>query len=159
MAAAAAATRPPEFGRVVVGASVGGVMQVVELGDPGEAAFQHFGKGHLGDSLDVFGGQAPAQAVHGFAPGPEMIVARSSPLGQAGEAALERVAVEIAETRHRDAAPFIQGGVARVGPDLHRDHPSVRDPDRHVVLPAVGRQGRVEKELVHGGGSDGVWAP
>ncbi len=98
---------PREFGRVVVGASIGGVMQVVEFCDPGEAAFQHFGKSQPRDGLDVLRREASAEAVHGLPPGPEMIVARSTPLGQPGEAALERVAVEVAEARHRDTAPLV----------------------------------------------------
>ena len=135
-------------------------MEVVEFGNPREPALQHFSEGQPRDSLDVIRGEASAQAVHGLPPGPEMVVrpiraARSDRRSRAGTCGCEDC---------RGPAPRRRDGLASEARDpagrprrLDRGHPSVRDPDRHGVLPTVRCQGGIEKQLVHGGGSDGVW--
>ena len=140
-----------EFGRVIVGAPVGLVMQVVELGHRSEAAFQHFDEGQGRDGLHVLGREPSREAIHLLAPGPEMIVAPAPALGQPGKAALEGVAMKVGHARQRDPAALL-GARPLGGPDTRPDldDESALEFDQHIVAPSFGCQGSVEKQLVHG---------
>ena len=79
------------------------MVQVVELADGGEARFQHLHVGPGGDRLDVVGRHAREEAVHDLAPGPEAVVLRPAPLGEARHGALEGMAVHVGDAGHGDA--------------------------------------------------------
>ena len=80
-----------------------------------------------------------------------MIVAGAAAFGKAGDAPLERMAVQIAHTRHRDAADRL-GCAPRLGIDTRRNRadPVAVYGDHDVLAPAVGGEGAFEKQLVHG---------
>ena len=100
-------------------------MQIVKLADRGEARFQHLHVGERGDRLDVVGCEPAEEAIHHLAPGPEAVGRRTAALGEPGHAALEGVAVQVGQTRQRDAGDVL-GAVARcVCRD--RDDGAVRD--------------------------------
>ena len=95
-----------------IGPAVDVVMQIVELGDRREAGFQHLHIGEGRDRLDVIGREPREEAVHHLAPGPEAVGGRPAALGEAGHAALERVAVQVgqagaAQRRRRCSAPAL----------------------------------------------------
>ena len=79
------------------------MVQVVELADRGEAGLQHLDEGEGGDRLDVVGREPVEEAVHDLAPGPEAVGGGPAALGQARHAALEGVAVQVRQARHRGA--------------------------------------------------------
>lgn len=89
------------------------MVEIVELPDAGEAAFQHFGIGKRGDGVEAFGVQAVDEAVHRLAPGPEAVAALPCPFGEASHGALEGVAVDIGETGEGGAVAFVArfGGI------------------------------------------------
>ena len=92
------------LGYIVVRPPVGLVMQVVELGRPGEARLEHLHVSVGGDRLEVVGRQPLDEAIHLLAPGPERIGLGAAPgppmLGEAGHGALEGVAVQVGQARH-----------------------------------------------------------
>ena len=92
------------LGRIDVGRAVGRVVQVVELGERGEAAFQHLHHGLGGDGFHVPGPEAGEKAVHHLPPGPEAVLARPAALGEARHGALEQVGVQIGQARDGAAA-------------------------------------------------------
>jgi hypothetical protein len=57
---------------IVVGPAVGLVVQVVELAHAGVAGFQHLDVELRGDVAQRLGSDAAGEAVHQFAPGPEL---------------------------------------------------------------------------------------
>ena len=88
-----------QFGRIVIGLSVRGVMQVMEFRDAGKAGFQHFDKSEGGDRLDVVGRQQPEKVVHDLAPCPEIVFAVAAALGETRHSALERMRMKIGQAR------------------------------------------------------------
>ncbi|MNV63552.1 hypothetical protein D3C71_1561530 [compost metagenome] len=140
------------FGTVGVGRTIRAVVQVMELTDPGEAGFQHFHIGLLGDRLHRLGLQMRQEAVHQLAPAPEAVAAVAADLGQPGHAALEGVAVQVAQARQRDR----QRGIARLGRHTfgHLKERAALAEDAHIARPAVRQQcvGSVETKDRCGGG-------
>ena len=132
------------LGEVAVGAAVGRVMQIVELGDGGVARLQHLAIELGRDRLGVVGAEPVDEAVHHLPPGPETVLAGSGAFGQPGHRALEGVAVEVRHAGERDAADALSA-VAR----LDRGDPPVRaDLDGSGGEPAV--RGRYAVERVGG---------
>ncbi|MCW0461962.1 hypothetical protein NB717_003030 [Xanthomonas sacchari] len=128
------------LGAVGVGAAVGGVMHIMELADPGEAGLEHLHVGLLGDGLQIVGAQPLQEAVHQLAPAPEAVAAAPADLGEPGHAALEGVAVQIAQPGHHDVQALIAKGCGHVA--LHRGDAAAAHADAHVARPAL-RQQRV----------------
>ena len=88
---------PAHLVGVVVRRAVGLVVEVVELGDPGEARLEHLHVGVGRDRLEVVRGQALDEAIHLLAPGPERIAFAAAALRQPCHGALEGVAVQVGE--------------------------------------------------------------
>src|SRR5579863_204941 len=105
---------PGELGRVGVRGAVAIVVQVMKLTDMGEPSFEHLGVGECGQRLELLRVDALDEAVHEVAPGPEAIATRSAALGEAGEAALEGVTVEVAEPGECDPVSLIAGAGSNV---------------------------------------------
>ena len=84
------------------------------------------------------------EAVHGSAPGPEVIRARgSAPLRKTGDGTLERMAVQIGESRHDECFALITGYRLDIFADP-LDQPSV-DLHPHAPTPTAGQQGALKK--------------
>ena len=101
------------LGGIGVARAVGRIVQVVELADRGEARFQHLDVGQRRDRLDVVGGHPRQEAVHHLAPGPEAVVLRTMPLGEAGHGALEGMAVHVRHAGQRRRRRFLRRTRAR----------------------------------------------
>ena len=133
---------------IVVGLSVGSVVEVMEFRHGREAAFHHFDERHGGDGLHVLGCEPTHEGIHGFAPCPEMVVLVAATLCQAREASLKGVAVHIADTRKRNAQIRRDAGLGiRIG--LDRGEAAALDRHRDPIGPAARQQRTVEKQLVH----------
>ena len=114
-------------------------MQVVELGERGEAALQHLHHREGRDGLDVVRRERSEEAVHHLPPGPEAVPFRPARLGKPRHAALEGVAVQVRQTRQRDAGDALAafGGGIR----LDRGNRAVLDVEPDIPGPAVGQGG------------------
>lgn len=140
------------LGAVGVRGAIGGMVQVVELAHAGEAGFEHFHVGLLGDGLHRFGLQVRQEAVHQLAPAPEAVTALPADLGQPGHAPLESVTVQVAQPRQRDG----QRGVARLGghAGTHLGQAAAGAHNAHIAGPALRQQcvGGMENKGRGGGG-------
>jgi hypothetical protein len=88
------------LGTVAIGRAVGLVVQVVELRDRGEPVLQQLGVELRGDGLRIFRREAPDEAVHRLAPGPEAVApGGAAALRPTGHGALEGVGVEVGHAR------------------------------------------------------------
>ena len=76
------------------------VMQVVELGNPGEARFEHLHVGLRRDRLEIVRRQPFDEAIHLLTPGPERIGLGAAPFREPRHGALKRVAVQIGQARN-----------------------------------------------------------
>ncbi len=128
------------LGRIGVRRAVGLVMDIVEFADAGIAGAQHLDIELRGDRLQRLGRQPQRKAVHQLAPAPERIVGGRAELGQAGEAALEGVRMQIGHAgQHRPCGARRVGGgrgVGRDGGQLAVGVPA----QQHVAGPAIGQQ-------------------
>ena len=95
--------RLPHGGDIRVRAAVLVVVEIVEFGERGEAAFQHLDEGLGGDGLHVVRIEPVEEAVHHLAPGPEGILRRAAAFREAGHTALEGVAVQVRHAGQGDA--------------------------------------------------------
>ena len=85
---------------IVISGAARLVMQVVELGNGGEAGLEHFHEREGSNRLNLVRRQDVEEAVHDRTPGPEAVApGRSAPLGKAGHRALEGVAVQVRDRR------------------------------------------------------------
>ena len=125
------------------------MVEVVELGDGGEAGLQHLHVELGGDGLDVLGREPVEEAVHDLAPGPEAVGGGPTDLGQAGHAALERVAVQVGHAGERNPGAAVGTGGGRIG-DHGRDL-AAAEADPHASGPAIRQQCHVEEEVGHCG--------
>lgn len=123
---------------VGVGLAVGVVVEVVELADAGIARLQHLHEGEGRQCLRLFGRKGEGEAVHHLAPGPEAVPPRPALLGQPGEAALERMAMEVREAGEQD----VDLGVAGTGGGIGGDggDPVACHRQAQVAGPALGQQ-------------------
>ena len=117
-----------EFRDVGIGTAVGIVMQVVELGERGEPAFQHLHHGEGRDRLDIVRREGSEEAVHHLPPGPEAVAFRPARFGKPRHAALEGMAVQVRQARQRDAGDALAA--------LRRRHP---DAPRQSTPPSISR--------------------
>ena len=85
--------------RVVVAGAAGGVVQVVELADRGDARQRHLGVGRAREREVAVRVEPLGERVHLLAPGPERAAAV---LGAAAQGALERVRVGVGEAGQRE---------------------------------------------------------
>ncbi len=136
------------LGRVGMGLTIGLVVEVMELADAGEAAFQHFHVGLGGDGLHCLRAQVGQEAVHQLAPAPEAVTVAATDLGQAGHAALERVAVQVGQARQQQANAGIT--VLRALPRFNAGDAAALHLQAHVARPALGQQGVGGMETVRG---------
>ena len=116
------------------------MLQIMELADLRVAAVQQFDIQLCRDGVQLLGCDAQRDLVHAVAPGPEIVVLAVAPLGQAGERALEGMAVRIDKAGQRSAGEPCRAGrrgharfnarPAAVGADLeqHRIGPTSADP-------------------------------
>jgi hypothetical protein len=133
-----------QFRNVGVRPPGGIVMQIMELPHARETAFQHLDIGQCGDGFDFLRREPVEEAVHHFAPGPEIVAFRPARFGQSRHAALKGVAVDIAEARDRDSMTLVTGlgrRIRRNGRDL-----PVFDSDSDVACPALRRQRRLKPQ-------------
>ena len=140
-----------EFGRVGVRAPPRVVVQVVELAHPCEAAFQHFHEGLGRNGLHVVRVHPVEETVHHLTPRPEAVLRRAAGFGQAGQAALEGVAVQVGQARQRGSAANVarlRGGIPldALDPPRLQMHPD-------SARPAIAQQRLVEEQRLHGGPS------
>ena len=131
---------------VGIGAPVRRVVEVVELADAREAGLQHLDVEQGRDRLHLVGRHGVGEAVHGVAPAPEAVGPAAAPLGEAGHAALERVAVQVRQARQQDGDALVVR--RRRDAALDRSDAGSRDVHPHVLGPPV----RGER---HGGVEDG----
>ena len=136
-----------ELARPVVGHAARLMVNVVKLGDRGEAGLEHLHLGEGGDRLHLVRAEPVEEAVHQLAPGPEAVAGIGAPpFGQAGHRALKRVTVQIDRRRqeYADAPP------SRRGPGLDRGDSAVSgNLHPHLALPARGRQRLLGPERFH----------
>ena len=99
--------------RVGVGAALGVVVQVVELADLRIAAAQQLRIQLRRHGAQLCRRDAQRHAVHAVAPGPEVVVLAAAAFGQAGEGALEGVAVRVDQAGQHRAGQH--GGLRRRG--------------------------------------------
>jgi hypothetical protein len=92
-------------------------MQIVKLAHTGKAALKHLDIGLRRDRFDVLRREPVQKPVHHLAPGPEIVVGGTPDFGQPRHAALEGMAVNIAQARDRDGMAFV--AVGRSGVCLH----------------------------------------
>ena len=85
------------------------VMQIVKFAHARETALQHLDIGKRCDGFDFLRRQPVEEAIHDFAPGPEIVAFRSARFGQSRHAALKGVAVDIAKARDRDSVTLVAG--------------------------------------------------
>ena len=133
-----------DLGPIGIGRARRGVVQIMELGDAGEAALQHFHEDQGGDGLDLFRTAPIQETVHQLAPSPEVVVRSPPRLGQARHGALKGVAVDICDARQGDTAPFVSRAARNVC--FQTDNPSASHDDPHVVRPSIRQKGRLEPE-------------
>ena len=95
------------FRRLIVGLAVGGVVEVVKLGDGCESRLQHLDIGLRGDRLHVVRRHHQREAIHGLAPGPERIRLLGPDFGKSGHGALEGVAVQVRRRRGQDRVTLV----------------------------------------------------
>lgn len=125
---------PRHLGGIGVGRAIGGVVQIMELGDRAETCLQHLDEGHGGDGFHLLRLEPFEKAIHGLAPSPEAVAAGGSArLGEPGHAALEGMAVQVhrrwQQQVHHLPVPIMRGtdrGNGAIGCDL----------DRHILPPA-----------------------
>ena len=98
---------PGHFRRLSVRRTIGRVMEVVELGDGGEARLQHLDIELRGDRLDVIRRHHEREAIHGLAPGPERVVPLAPDFSESGHRALEGVAVQVRRRRRHDRVTLV----------------------------------------------------
>ena len=144
--------RPGQRERIVrVGAAVGTVLQVVELADLRVAAAQQLDVELRRDRAQLLGRDAQRDRVHALAPRPEVVVlaAGIAALGEAGEGALERMAVRIDQAgQHRPRQPRRFGRrLEDAGGDL-APAAVAADAQQHVLGPAVAEPGARRPQAV-----------
>jgi hypothetical protein len=98
--------------------------------------------GERRDRLDIVGRQFAEEAVHHLAPGPEAVMRRASFLGEAGHAALERVAVQVRHAGDREARNVLRAAARRIRRDA-RDR-AAGHVDAHIARPAGIQQRMIE---------------
>ena len=131
-------------GAVCVGGAAWGVLQVVELHQGGEAALQAEHGEVGGDRGHGVGFHGVGGAVHGLPPGPE-IAAAAGVFGEAGEAALEGVAVQVDHAWEDGAGDVVGGSAGGYAGDL-----AAFVVDLDVWVEAVFQEGVVGGEGRHG---------
>ena len=92
---------PTHFVGVCVVATLDGVMDVVELPDPGDACECHLGEYRGRERPIVVRRQSIGDRIHRFAPRPEVT---RSPMGVSAQRAMKGMAVGVHESRHHHAA-------------------------------------------------------
>ena len=95
------------FRRLRVRRTIGRVMEVVELGDGGEASLQHLDIGCAATASTSSGDIIEREAIHGLAPRPELVVPVAPDFGKSGHCALEGVAVQIRRPRAHDRVTLV----------------------------------------------------
>ena len=123
---------PPHLGQIVVGRTVGRVVQVVELPHGGEASLQELYVELRGDRLHVVRRHLRQEAVHRVAPAPEG--ARAPPLGQTRKGPLEGMAVKVGHSRHSPPGDPLAGAG---GPPLGRALRGALLSDRFDIPPPI----------------------
>jgi hypothetical protein len=81
------------------------------------------------------------KAIHGFAPGPEIVARGASSFCQPRERALETMAVHIAQTRQCDALALL---AARFDAALDACNVSPGELHEHAVAPTIAQQRGLE---------------
>ena len=81
----------------------------MELSNPRISCLQHLDISHGSDCFDVVGIEMIEEAIHDFPPAPEVIVVWPAMLCQTGHAALEGMAVNIAEPRKSNSGSLVTG--------------------------------------------------
>src|SRR3546814_4352755 len=97
----------------------------MKFADARETRLEHFGIGLRGDRRDILGCQTVEEPVHDLAPAPEIVIAPAATFGQSRHAALEAMAVDVAQALQRDAVALVPG--SRHGSGLDRGDPAVSD--------------------------------
>ena len=137
--------------RIGVAAAVVVVLQVVELADLGVAAGEQLDVQVRRDRAQLLRRDAQRDAVHAVAPRPEVVVRRVAAFGEAGEGALEGMAVRVDQARqHRAGERLDAFGCGDIGHDLG---PAAigADAEQHAVAPAPADPGAGRPQpLAHG---------
>src|SRR5262249_38981539 len=97
--------------RVVVGGAATIMMEVMEFADVGQATFEHLRIRERGNCFDPFRIEPFDETVHELAPRPKAVPGRAATLGEACEAALESVAMNVGDARYPNGMSL----VCRVG--------------------------------------------
>ncbi len=139
--------RARHLGGVGIGRARRIVMEIMKLADAREAGLEHLGIGLRGDRRDILGRQPVEEAVHDLAPAPEIVVGTAATLRKSSHAALEAVAVDVAEAGQAGAMPFV--GAIRCNARFDRSDPPVRDTQPHALFPAVADPCAFEPERNH----------
>ena len=100
---AAARQRNDKFGRIGIGRAVRLMMEILELADDREAAFQHLDIELGGDRLQFLGAEPQGEAIHDLPPGPETVGARAGALGKPRHQALMGMGMDVRHGGKRDA--------------------------------------------------------
>ncbi len=122
-------------------------MQIVELADPGEAGLQHLHIGLGGDGLDIVGVQPVEKPVHQLAPAPEVVLTGAAVFREPRHAALEGVAVDVAEPREADGVALDARGRRDAGGDVD-DQAGIHH-ELDLLGPGLANQGALEPQLLH----------
>src|SRR5262245_6002063 len=106
------------------------MVDVMEFADARETRFEHLDERQRGDRLQVVWRHAPDEAVHQGSPAPEIVGVRSAEFGEAGHAALERMAVQVGHAGDHRGRALVTGARRRVA--LERGDASTREGDAYV---------------------------
>src|SRR3546814_12832078 len=82
-------------------------MEIMKFADAREAGLEHLGIGLRRDRRDIVGRQPVEEAIHDFAPAPEIVVGAAAAFGQSRHAALKAMAMDVAPAGQRDTVAFI----------------------------------------------------
>ncbi len=124
------------------------VVQIVELAHVGEARLEHLREAQGADRLEFIGPETLDEAVHELTPAPEAVGVRTAPFREAGQSALEGVAVHVRQAGHGDGVTLIVGGRRRIRCDA--GDATVAHGKAHARRPTGRQQCRLKPQAPHG---------
>ncbi len=136
-----------ELARIGVRGAAAIVVQIVEFADVGEAGFEHLRVSECAQCLEVIRIHALDELVHELAPAPETVGLGATPLGEAGQSALEGVAVKVRNPGQRQRVPLVLG--SRRHPGGNFLDPTRGGADAYLRGPPLGQQRRFKPKTAH----------
>ena len=111
------------------------VVDVMKFANARETAFQHLDVGLRCNGFDIFRRHSPDEAIHQFAPGPEIVRGRTLDLGQPRHATLKSVTVNIRKPRQTDRMALVTA--LGVHSTFNTGNATAMDNDPYVACPST----------------------